>query len=67
MLPTQAKLATVILSNLPTNFWKLVILLTPGLTPKYKEFSNKKLNGNDARRLALTTGDIISPVCKATY
>ena len=39
MLPTQ-----VILSKFPTNFSKLIILLIP----KYKEFSNMKLDNNDA-------------------
>jgi hypothetical protein len=32
----------------PTNFWKLIF----SLTTKYKELSNKKLENNDAWRLA---------------
>ena len=46
VLPTQVSI--VILSKFPTNFWKLFI----SLTPNYKEFSNKKLDNNDAWRLA---------------
>ena len=40
--------AIVILSKFLINFLKLMI----SLTPKYKEFSNEKLDNNNAQRLA---------------
>ena len=53
------KLAIVALFEFPITFWKLII----SLTPKYKEFSNEKLDNNGAwllRSLSFTVGGAMS-------